>query len=53
MQHLFTIFATKNQSRGHFERHKLCEGAGVMILPTFYNFILQIQMPIGEHSLKE
>lgn len=31
---------------------KLCEGAGVMILPNFNNFISQIQMPIGERSLK-
>lgn len=52
MTFIYNICNKKSEQRP-FWGHKLCEVASVMILPTFNNFILQIQMPIGEHSLNE
>lgn len=52
MTFIYNICNKKSEQRP-FWGHKLCEVAGVKVLPTFNNFILQIQMPIGEHSLKE
>lgn len=49
---IYNICNKKSEQRP-FWGHKLCEVAGVKVLPTFNNFILQIQMPIGEHSLNE
>lgn len=53
--HDFYIYNIRNKESEHrpFWGHKLCEVASVKVLPTFNNFILQIQMPIGEHSLNE
>lgn len=53
--HDFYIYNIRNKKSEQrpFWGHKLCEVAGVKVLPTFNNFILQIQMPIGEHSLNE
>lgn len=52
MTFIYNICNKKSEQRP-FWGHKLCEVASVKVLPTFNNFILQIQMPIGEHSLKE
>lgn len=52
MTFIYNVCNKKSEQRP-FWGHQLCEVAGVKVLPTFNNFILQIQMPIGEHSLKE
>lgn len=52
MTFIYNICNEESEQRP-FWGHKLCEVAGVKVLPTFNNFILQIQMPIGEHSLNE